>query len=83
MSRAFVGIATAVVVTSSALSNATAQNATREKLGVIIAVGDIMQCNEFEARSMAVADRIRKELAELGQTPVRLLVARRSGISKG
>lgn len=43
-------------------------------IGIILGVGDIMQCNQFKKRSIAVATLIASELKNVGDLPIQLLL---------
>lgn len=75
------GVVIRAVVAFSCLSTggwgvtAKAQDASNETLGVIFAVGDIMQCNEFKSRAIATADLIRNQIGLLAAgTSVRVVL---------
>jgi hypothetical protein len=65
----------AIAVAAMAASGTPRAEAQEERtLGVILAVGDIMQCNSFKPRSVAVAELVAKELHGLAGTPVQLIL---------
>ena len=67
--------AAVVVATSVNTTVTTAEQAPSKKLlGVVLAVGDIMQCNEFKPRAVATAKLMRDEIATLKDTAVRVVL---------
>src|SRR3954447_1598719 len=61
-------------VAAAGLTASLSQARAQTPIGVILAVGDIMQCNEFRKRSMATARLVADEISALGEIPVHVLL---------